>query len=247
MSKNRPSAHHANTRLANGPAWPRWLRALAACLVFVGCGVQAGCWQDMHIEQMMIEIARRHFNSDDVPRIMACSGDQFPPGVGGDHNAGFGRIRININAYPRPDQGRYVAIAHELGHHYASRRSEDSSFGGHGPVWMQVMREAGFDPEVQRVLPMYPGLASLYQGQLGGFGWDGGAYARPQDATPPPLPQLASAQPQAWNPAPVQPNWLQVRPRRHAQRCVQHELVKMMPTPWGMQRWVTGYELRCNP
>lgn len=218
----------------------RWLvTSMIYCFLSASVPVHAACWIDSSLVHTMNEVARERFGSTDVPTIFACDAREFPPNVGGDHNAGYRRIRINVTTYPYADYPRYIAVAHELGHHYAAARGADSSFGGHGEAWMSTMRAAGFDAEVRRMLPMYAGLAAAYNAQFAAMA-QGDEVAQGWGSSPrPPL------QPNMEPPinSYVPPTYAR---EKRSRQCVRVERIAPRQTPWGMQLMVVGYEVRCQ-
>ena len=136
--------------------------AMAACAaLLLSCSIAAAsCWTDQRATEQVRSAAVRH--SPDVaerlPTVLVCSGDEFAPGIGGDYNGGYHRIRI-----PEWQLGRaelYTVLVHELGHaKVALEGTDDGTAGGHGPAWMAAMLSAGFGGEARRVADQVPGAA----------------------------------------------------------------------------------------
>ena len=146
-SQGRENRVHAQRDSALG----RTMVALALTASMMA-SAQAGCWRDAGLEQRTHAIAQRHFPRvvQQMPDIVACSADMFPPGIGGDYQGGAHLIRIphwQLNG-----SELNAVIAHELAHAQVALTGGDMhTAGGHGPDFLRVLVQAGFRGEAQRV------------------------------------------------------------------------------------------------
>lgn len=135
------------------------VNACAVLLLFCSTA-SASCWTDRGVTEQVRTAAVRHFPevSERVPTVLVCSAVEFAPGIGGDYNGSYHRIRIPDWQLSRAEL--YAVIVHELGHaKVALAGTDDGIAGGHGPAWMSAMLGAGFGGEARRVADQVPGAA----------------------------------------------------------------------------------------
>jgi len=125
-----------------------------------GGSALAQCWRDTSLEQNAAHLAQRFGPplTDNLPEVLLCLDELFPPQVGGDYNTGAHRIRIPVRSAQSPQL--HSILAHELAHAVVTLTGlpYDVSRGGHGQSFIDVLRGSGFTDEANRVAWQY-GLA----------------------------------------------------------------------------------------
>ncbi len=144
----------------------RYIGGMVCCIAAVqATSAAAACWVDERLQSLAWQVAGQHFPlaRQRMPKVLMCSGDEFPARVGGDYTSVIHRIRVPSWL----DQGHWqLVLAHELGHAEVALSGADRGADGHGPGWVAVMERAGLGDEVKR-MAQYSASAALVLAQRG--------------------------------------------------------------------------------
>jgi hypothetical protein len=118
----------------------------------------ANCYDDAHLQNLAQVIAERHFGAPltgNLPRVLVCDDAVLGGLARADYTSGYHRIRFTRSTAYAPDV--MEVMAHELAHAVVAINGydPDPSRGGHGRNFVQVLRNAGFHDEANRVAQQY--------------------------------------------------------------------------------------------